>query len=1414
MRKLLAVIGLLAGLVGTALAQAPPPVPALPDTQRITSYSLSSSLCNCAVGFALYGDGTDADNWIKVTINGAAYLSTDPAHGWFLSSPSGTVGSIALPITDAILHFTNPQSGAVQIIGARRPRRLSQFPENRGVAARDLNQALTDIVAQNRENWDLVRSGGGGGGGGGGSLTIGVTPIIGGTSGQCLNINGSVLGQMICGGGGGSSTIVLGTTPVSGTPPPVIGNCLSITSGPVVSQSACGGGGGGGGLSITRAQIPSNNLTGVSFFQTTGYSAANDNGGGAPYTCIAQSSTSVGAIQDSVGNWCAFDVNRVRNMGGFNPTWFGAVHNGLDNGGIQAAIDATYTTGINNTYCNGTFETTLPIYNDAPGAMRGGALWVPQFQFISSSTGGYQPGAVVSGGTTIGSTPLYANNDNIGYWGFPGSPDSTGYATDLSWQIVSSTASVTYNPSWTPRVSVPPEDNGAVIASFKGTGTIGTPNPLVVSGPGQTAGTPITTTGSAPAGALIVVSVQDISGNAVTGVTDNATGGANVYTRAVFVDNGTLGGIYIFFSTTGHALPAGGQITVNNPSATTISVIAFSVTNATGGLDKTNSVDNTGANTSGTSVATGVLAQSNEIVFAAITSQNGRISAGWTEPAGWTTATTSLWSPGAWNNATVYNAGDHVYRGGIPWSSLRTQSGNDPLNELGINVRLVNWKPINFQTSNTNAGGTFYGPPQLTPGATLSGCVIRPRFNNSVYFVMGYGNGPTLENVTFYPVGTTSGYCSQPITGAAVAILGTAPSGGGANRTLLRNVAAQYAYYGVIIGPNTIENFNNGGVLSAETKVDNLNVIGACVGYFVTNSQGFINNLTNSTIDATTAIWTQSPVGVAVYNGNISHTQASNATSFGLSAVTAVFDGVGLRVTGTLALAGDPWMNVSCTDPGGVAANNYNRFNNQCHQNLYNAWALKLSGNILVPLVLVAFNPGTGVATWRGLDEWLQGYGGVTGPLATGSVATALTTEINTQTRIWGAETSRSFVGSGITADQIHVETLQPYELVDTTWTAGTTQATILRNIYLNTEFTFATAYSPGNSVSEAQFFAAQQFSFIKIGVGANASGGNVILESVCCNTTAAGVSQEPMIVDLQSGLTAGDGRLIVKGGTLIHFNHRFPAAANGAGNMTGGSNWSNNGSAAFGQGDYDSTPFLGVGTINTGANDIMRSNGWNSGPFWGVRPAPWTMPCVSPAQYVTLIGTLPAISGSYTVSYPLLWSGQMYRICDWNMTPTVYSAGSTYPFGALVCTAALPCPPGSQYISRINGNIGNTPASSPTQWAPFFYRFVSNHGVGYSFGQNITFNWTIRNNYPWVQWGNTIAIPFFPGLELGLAGTQAGCTTQENFILREVHYTLQYGALFLTDNDVAGAMVPQFGAALCSNTVMNQAPYAFTGLN
>jgi hypothetical protein len=135
-----------------ALAQAP--VPALPDTQRLTAYTISGSTCACAVNFAIYGDGTDFGNWVEIWLNGINVSNTDPIFGWTLTSPSGSLGSIARPITDAIITFNNVQTGTVQIVGARRPRRTTQFSESQGVTARQFNQALTDIVAQNRETWD------------------------------------------------------------------------------------------------------------------------------------------------------------------------------------------------------------------------------------------------------------------------------------------------------------------------------------------------------------------------------------------------------------------------------------------------------------------------------------------------------------------------------------------------------------------------------------------------------------------------------------------------------------------------------------------------------------------------------------------------------------------------------------------------------------------------------------------------------------------------------------------------------------------------------------------------------------------------------------------------------------------------------------------------------------------------------------------------------------------------------------------------------------------------------------------------------------------------------------------------------------------------------------------------------------
>jgi hypothetical protein len=143
-------------LAGPGWAQAPSPVPALPDSARLTTYSLSSSVCTCSVGFALFGSGVDVDEWIQVFVGGVAKPSTDPTYGWSLSIPVGTLASAARPITNAILTFNAAQTATVVIVGNERPRRLSQFPEARGVAARDLNQAITDAVAVQRELWDKL----------------------------------------------------------------------------------------------------------------------------------------------------------------------------------------------------------------------------------------------------------------------------------------------------------------------------------------------------------------------------------------------------------------------------------------------------------------------------------------------------------------------------------------------------------------------------------------------------------------------------------------------------------------------------------------------------------------------------------------------------------------------------------------------------------------------------------------------------------------------------------------------------------------------------------------------------------------------------------------------------------------------------------------------------------------------------------------------------------------------------------------------------------------------------------------------------------------------------------------------------------------------------------------------------------
>lgn len=156
MRKLLAGAAFFASLIGSigpSYSQVCPPVSALPDSERRVAYAPSASAGPFSVTFPVLGDGTDYGAWIEVWLNG---VMLTPVTAWQLTIPSGTLSAACRPITNASITLTAPATGTLQIVGARRPRRTSQFAENVGVSARNLNQVFTDLTAQNREVWDKI----------------------------------------------------------------------------------------------------------------------------------------------------------------------------------------------------------------------------------------------------------------------------------------------------------------------------------------------------------------------------------------------------------------------------------------------------------------------------------------------------------------------------------------------------------------------------------------------------------------------------------------------------------------------------------------------------------------------------------------------------------------------------------------------------------------------------------------------------------------------------------------------------------------------------------------------------------------------------------------------------------------------------------------------------------------------------------------------------------------------------------------------------------------------------------------------------------------------------------------------------------------------------------------------------------
>ena len=288
MRRAILAITLIAG-IAPAIAQVPPPVPGLPDAERRTAFTLSASTCACSVGFALYGDSTDYQNWVEVFVNGALVNYNDPISGWTITSPTGPLAKIARPITDAVLTFNSAQTGTIQIVGARRPRRVSQFNENMGVPARNLNQVLTDLTAQNREVWDKINDVTGRAVLAPPGETISLLPAMATRANQnaCFDANGNLINCASVSGTfyAGAGILFTGSNPttISAIPnnPNVVAPLTKTGTNPIVlSCPTCNTSPNSGAAPFpSRAAAALIDLSAYSTITTQGYATAGDGGG-------------------------------------------------------------------------------------------------------------------------------------------------------------------------------------------------------------------------------------------------------------------------------------------------------------------------------------------------------------------------------------------------------------------------------------------------------------------------------------------------------------------------------------------------------------------------------------------------------------------------------------------------------------------------------------------------------------------------------------------------------------------------------------------------------------------------------------------------------------------------------------------------------------------------------------------------------------------------------------------------------------------------------------------------------------------------------------------------------------------------------------------------------------------------------
>jgi hypothetical protein len=732
-----------------------------------------------------------------------------------------------------------------------------------------------------------------------------------------------------------------------------------------------------------------------------------------------------------------------------------------------------------------------------------------------------------------------------------------------------------------------------------------------------------------------------------------------------------------------------------------------------------------------------------------------------------------------------------------------------------------------------------------------SGCQFQSVGWNTAAMMLGPQAGNLIKNISLVgPANNNVIYRCENLPNLSGWLLQS--NGGGASRTKFENVGARGYYHNMYLGWGT-------GDLSDQNTWDKVSLSDGCVDIGFVATQQYINTVYESAVNqATYGIVGNSQGGVKVIGGNHS-TFTAIANSFTINTVS-VNTSAGYVLTATITNPDQYLQSPMCPYSAAAAFQDAPIFVNQSLNSSscgYNVFTIVTPRYGVVPFYIGNFNPITNVITLVIPPSWTSPYQGT-------CCGAALVADLTAATTLYAAESATPWYGM-IQVDTNHIENLAPTTLVCNCPGFGNARAAELKNIQLDYTVSLGDYVCCNNSVTPAllaQFYAQQVIPFIDAYFG-------VTTENLVNGGNTGGAKDRVLIGAIGGSYVRGlrsDSAFYASFAPLYDFmpvccySTAFPPL-NGV--LSG--NYAAFGVAAWGTGLWDNPSWFvswastSVDLLNTGnaefMPDIWRTIGWGLSPSWGVRPAPYASPCITPAQATTLAGTLPPITFlSQLLDYlAVATGGTGYAVGDTItlaggtfMTPAQVQVQSVGAGGAI--TGALVVTVNGYYTANPTtftqasttgagtGATFNLPnwmvhynVSYPMLWGGQIYRAcdyagasftgpkyaITSSNIGYSYFQALT-----TTNVPNLAWHMDGASPFVymnqealelmaPGLVLQLTPNgSGGCpTTMEQFMVIEVHPTLGYVKVVGATAD-SGPYVPQWGNGIaCAGTTIGQQP-------